>query len=113
MTEATLIRTTFNWDWLMSSEVWSIIIKAEAWQHLGRHGPGGVERSTSSEGRYKTDFQAAGMRELDGTPTPTRPHFQIMPLPVPGIFKPPQLDHRQWMANRPRAQDDFGSHLMF
>jgi hypothetical protein len=38
MTKATLIRTTFNWGWLTGSEVQSIIIKAGAWQHLGRHG---------------------------------------------------------------------------
>jgi hypothetical protein len=28
MTKATLIRTTFNWSWLTSSEVQSIIIQA-------------------------------------------------------------------------------------
>ena len=32
MTKATLIRTTFNWNWLTGSEVQSIIIKVEAWQ---------------------------------------------------------------------------------
>jgi hypothetical protein len=34
---ATLIRTTFNWDWLTGLEVQSVIIKAGAWQHSGRH----------------------------------------------------------------------------
>jgi hypothetical protein len=48
MTEATLIRTTFNWGWLTSSEVQSIIIKVGAWQHPGRHGAGEAESSTSS-----------------------------------------------------------------
>jgi hypothetical protein len=33
---------------LTDSEVQSIIIKLEAWQHLGRHPAGGGECSTSS-----------------------------------------------------------------
>jgi hypothetical protein len=41
-------RTTFNWGWLTGSEVESIIIKAGAWQHPGRHGAEGAESSTSS-----------------------------------------------------------------
>jgi hypothetical protein len=42
---------TFNWGWLTSSEVQSIIIKVGAWQHPGRHGTGGSESSIfSSEG---------------------------------------------------------------
>jgi hypothetical protein len=48
MTKANLIRTTFNWGWLRSSEVQSIIIKVGAWQHPGRHGAGEAESSTSS-----------------------------------------------------------------
>jgi hypothetical protein len=52
MIKATLIRTTFNWDWLTGSEDWSIIIKVGTWQHLGRHGVGGVESSTSSSEGY-------------------------------------------------------------
>jgi hypothetical protein len=47
MTKAALIRTTFNWDWLTSSKVQSII-KVGTYQHPGRHGAGGVERSISS-----------------------------------------------------------------
>jgi hypothetical protein len=35
LTKATLIRTTFNWDWLTGSEIQSIIIKAGAWQRPG------------------------------------------------------------------------------
>jgi len=50
MIKATLIRTTFNWGWLTGSEIQSIIIKAGAWQHLGRHGAGGAENSASSFG---------------------------------------------------------------
>jgi hypothetical protein len=51
MTKATLIRTTFNWGWLIGSEVQSIIIKVGTWQPAVRHGAGGAERSTSaSEG---------------------------------------------------------------
>jgi hypothetical protein len=48
MTKATPIRTTFNWGWLIGSEVQSIIIKVGTWQHPGRHGAGGAEGSTSS-----------------------------------------------------------------
>jgi hypothetical protein len=36
-----------NWGWLTGSEVQSIIIKVGTWQHLGRHGAGEVESSTS------------------------------------------------------------------
>jgi hypothetical protein len=46
MTRAALVRA-FNWGWLTGSEVQSIIIKAGAWQCLGRHGEGGAESSTS------------------------------------------------------------------
>jgi hypothetical protein len=48
MTKASLIKPTFNWGWLTGSEVQSIIIKAGAWQHPGRHGGGRTESSTSS-----------------------------------------------------------------
>ena len=48
MTKASLIETTFYWDWLTGSEVQSIIIKVGAWQYPGRHGTRGGERSTSS-----------------------------------------------------------------
>jgi hypothetical protein len=48
MTKATLIRTAFNWVWLIGSEVLSIIIKVGAWQHPGRHGAGGADSSASS-----------------------------------------------------------------
>jgi hypothetical protein len=48
MTKATLIRTTFNWNWLTGSEIQSIIIKVGTWQHPGRHGAGRAEGSTSS-----------------------------------------------------------------
>ena len=39
---------TFNWGWLIDSEVHSIIIKVRAWQCPGRHGADGAESSTSS-----------------------------------------------------------------
>jgi hypothetical protein len=48
MPKATLIRTAFNWGWLIGSEDLAIIIKAGAWQCPGRHGAGGAENSTSS-----------------------------------------------------------------
>jgi hypothetical protein len=47
MTKVTLIRTSY-WGWLTGSGVQSIIIKVGAGQHLGRHGAGGAESSTSS-----------------------------------------------------------------
>jgi hypothetical protein len=51
MTQASLIKTTFNWGWLTGSEVQPIIIKAGVQQRPGRHGTGGAEISTSlSEG---------------------------------------------------------------
>jgi hypothetical protein len=50
MTKATLLRTTFNRGWLTGSEVQSIIIKAGAWQHPGRHAAGRAESSTPSSG---------------------------------------------------------------
>jgi hypothetical protein len=52
----------------------SIINKARAWQHPGRHGAGGAESSTSlSKDKQKTDFQAARTRVLK--PMPTVTHF--------------------------------------
>jgi hypothetical protein len=38
MTKATLLRTTFNWGWLLGSEIQSIIVKEGARQYPGRHG---------------------------------------------------------------------------
>jgi hypothetical protein len=75
MTKATLLRTTFNCSWLIGSEVQSINIKAGIWQHLGRHGSGDAENSTSSsEGCYQnTGSQAIRIKILK--PTPTRPHL--------------------------------------
>jgi hypothetical protein len=48
MTKAILIRTTFNWGWLIGSEVQPIFITSGTWQHPGRHGAGVAESSTSS-----------------------------------------------------------------
>jgi len=56
----------------LSSEVQFIIIKAEAWQHPGRHDAGGAESSTfCSEGKQKTDFQADKDEGLKSTSTVT------------------------------------------
>jgi hypothetical protein len=52
MTKVTLIRTTFNWNWLTGSEVQSIIIMVGAWQLPGRQGAGRAENSTSLSGSY-------------------------------------------------------------
>ena len=70
MTKANLIRAPFNGGWFKGSLVQSIVIKAGAWQHPGRHGVGGAESSTSSsEGFWQnTDFQAARTRVLKSTP---------------------------------------------
>lgn len=35
-----LIRTTFNWGWLIGSELQSIITEAGTWQHPGLRGAG-------------------------------------------------------------------------
>jgi len=48
MTKATLIKTAFNWGWLIGSEVKSKIMKAGTQQHPGRHCTGGAEIFTSS-----------------------------------------------------------------
>jgi hypothetical protein len=40
--------STFHWGCLTGSEVRSIIIEVETWQHPGSHGAGGAERSMSS-----------------------------------------------------------------
>jgi hypothetical protein len=95
MTEATLIRTTFNRGWLTGSEVQSIIIKVGTWQHPGRHGAGGAETSTSCfEGKQKTGSHVARM----SISKPALPVTHLLPqdhtsylvsLPVPSIFKPP------------------------
>jgi hypothetical protein len=42
MTKATL-RRTFTWNWFTASKLQSIFLKAETWQHPGRHGAGGAE----------------------------------------------------------------------
>jgi hypothetical protein len=70
MTKATLIRTTFNWGWLIGSEVPSINTKAGIWQHPGRHDSGRAEGSTSSsEGcQQNTGFQGVRMRVLSPFP---------------------------------------------
>jgi hypothetical protein len=91
MTKATLLRTTFNWDWLTGSGVHFLIIKAGTWQHPGRHGSAGAESSTSSS----EGSQAARMRALkptyhSDTLIPTGPHILIVPLLGLSIFKPSQ-----------------------
>jgi hypothetical protein len=66
-----------------------IIIKLGAWQHPGRHGAGGAERSTSSsKGKQKTTVKAHAHND---TLPPTRPYFLIVPLPGPNIFNLPQI----------------------
>jgi hypothetical protein len=67
MTKASLIKITFNWGWLIGSEVQSIIIKVGAWQYPGRHGAGRAE-SSSKGCKWKTDFQATGVRVLSPHP---------------------------------------------
>jgi hypothetical protein len=64
--------TTFNWGWLTGSEVPTIIIKAEAWQHPGRHGTGGAEGSTSSSkgSQEQTGHPQVARRKIS-KPTPT------------------------------------------
>jgi hypothetical protein len=74
VTKATLIRTAFNWSWLIGLEVQFIIIKVGAWQRLGRHGAGRAEGSTScSEGKQKIGSHA--VRRWASLPAPTVTHF--------------------------------------
>jgi hypothetical protein len=56
MTKATLIRTAFNWGWLTSPELQSIIIKAGTRQHPGRNGAGGAEFNTLFQRHTKEDW---------------------------------------------------------
>jgi hypothetical protein len=74
MTKATLISTTFNCVWLTGSEVQYIIVKAGAWQLLGRHDVGGAESSTSlSKGSQEQTF--SHMTRRGSKPTFTVTHF--------------------------------------
>ena len=43
MTNATLIRMTFNWGWHTGSDVQFIIIKVGTWKDPGRHVAGRAE----------------------------------------------------------------------
>jgi hypothetical protein len=108
MTKTTLLRTTFNWGWIIGSEVQPIIIKAIAWQCSGRHGVGRAESSTSyREGKQeRIGLLAARERVLKlmptvthflqqghtysnkATPIPTRPCFLIVSFLGPSIYKP-------------------------
>jgi len=56
MTKATLVRTTFNWAWLIGSEVQSIMIKVGAWRH------------TDSAGAENSVFLYKGKQESTGLP---------------------------------------------
>jgi hypothetical protein len=53
MTKAARIRTTFNWGWLTGSGVQSIIIKAGAWQHPGKHGAGAEDSTSCSKSKQE------------------------------------------------------------
>jgi hypothetical protein len=71
-----MTKKTFNWSWLTGSEVQSIIVKLETWQHLGRHGAGGAESSTSSsEGSQEHTTILQEARRRDSKPIPTVTHF--------------------------------------
>jgi hypothetical protein len=59
----------------MGSEVQSIIIKAGAWQHPGRHGAGGAESSTSSSKGKQEKTSSEATRKRVSKPTPTVTHF--------------------------------------
>ena len=91
--KATLIRITFNWEWITGSEGQSTIIKVDSWKRSGGHGAGNVESSTfSSEGKQdETGFQEAMMRILMSRPTVTN-LLQATPpnvlLPGPSMYKP-------------------------
>jgi hypothetical protein len=99
-----LSRTTFNWVWLTGSEVQSIIIMVEKmaasrqvwleelrvlylvpkanWRRLPSRQVGGTSPSPPPEWHISSN---------KATPTPTRSHLLIVPLPGPSIFKSPQV----------------------
>jgi hypothetical protein len=108
MTKATLIRTTFKWDWLTGSES-SCYHQGHNMAASRHHGAGGAESSTSSsEGHQEKTgscmvsrrislpaptmthfFQQSHTYFIKNPPTPTRPHLLIVPLSRPSVFKPP------------------------
>jgi hypothetical protein len=102
VTKTTLIRTTFNWGWLIDSEVQSMIIMSGTWQHPGKHSTGGTESSISSSFLktfywifYLFPFQM--LSPLSVPPPPQRPpipplylcfyegYSHLLLLPCPGI----------------------------
>jgi hypothetical protein len=70
----------------------------EAWQHPGIDCTGGPESFTScSKGKQEKTYCLPGSKEeglnahpYSDTLSPTRPHFLIVLLHGPSIFKPPQ-----------------------
>jgi hypothetical protein len=77
--------------------------RLEAWHHQGSTGRAGSSRSTScSEGKQKTVSHMARKMVSKATPTvgdtlpPTKPHFVILPLPGPSIFKLPETFPELW-----------------
>jgi hypothetical protein len=91
MTKETFIKATFNWAWLTCSEFQSII-KAGSWQHPGRHGAEAEGSTSCSEGKQEEPLlgnQNKGIKTYahSDTPTSTRPHLLIVPLPRLSIYK--------------------------
>jgi hypothetical protein len=79
------------------------------------HGTGGAESSTSS---WKSTRRRLASRQLgqglkahihSGTPTPTRPHFLIVPLSGPTTYKPSQYHFRTSAKNRNWYIEEIGA----
>jgi hypothetical protein len=64
MTNATLIRATFNWGWLQVKKFGPLLSRQEAWQYPGRHGVGGAESSTSDPKANRRRLSI--LRQLEG-----------------------------------------------
>jgi hypothetical protein len=89
MTKASLIKDIIIWGWLTGSEVHFSIIKAGTVQEelrvLYLHLKTANRILTVSQLRNRLKAQAHS-----DTPTPTRPHLPIVPVPVSSIHKPSQ-----------------------
>jgi len=92
MTKATLIRTTFNWGW----QVQKFSSLSSRWEH-GSIQAGLVQEKLrvlhvylKADSRILPGSWDEGLKAHthSGTPTPTRPHLLIAPLPAPSIYKP-------------------------
>lgn len=116
MTRATLIRKMFNWDWLIVSEVSSIIImqevRWEAWWHAGS-GVGRIAKSptscSSGNRKWTVSHKGCGLSiwahpHSDALP-PMRPHLLIRTLSICQTFSHMSLWWSHTYSNPPQRQN--------